>query len=109
MFRFQGSQTANQVCTFDYALVPSHILVANTFVVSKAKSTNGLLIRLYHQVGGILVLPCAFGTDHIVLPEHFYPLYHKYCNIILAFCHAQCNIFLLFCVASCNIFLKLIL
>ena len=47
-------------------------------VVAESQSTHGLLIRLYYQVGGILVLPRAFGADHIVFLEHIHPLSAEY-------------------------------
>ena len=77
-FTLQRGQTADQVGAFDDALVLAHILVVDSLVIREAQGANGLLVRLHHQVGGILVLPCTFGADHIVLLKHIHPLTAEY-------------------------------
>ena len=69
-FTLQRGQAADQIDTFDDALVLAYILVIDPLVVGKAEGTHGLLVWLHHQVSGILVLTCAFGADYIVLLEH---------------------------------------
>ena len=62
----KGCQAANQVYLVDDAFIVADILVADSLVIRANQGTDGILIGLHDQIGGILMLSGTFGADHMV-------------------------------------------
>ena len=73
----KGCQPANQVYLVDDAFIVADILVADSLVIRTNQGTDGILIGLHDQIGGILMLSGAFGADYMVFLKGIRPLPRK--------------------------------
>ena len=78
----KGCQAANQVYLVDDAFIVADILVADSLVIRTNQGTDGILIGLHDQIGGILMLSGAFCADHMVFLKGIRPLSGKDCMAI---------------------------